>query len=163
MSPELPPDFDQRFLVLQTWGFLVAFVWGFSAKWLPVFLGLPSIHGRVLLSGVGLNSAGVLAALAGWVVAAAEISGFGDDERTNHRHKASQPAKFGPGGLRASHADGVQGRSGPLDFFCQYEAELRRGSPLCARGRGNSTGVVCRSSSKGQSLYGARTHLLRSH
>jgi len=31
-SPELPPDFDQRFLVLETWGFLVPFVWGFSAE-----------------------------------------------------------------------------------------------------------------------------------
>jgi len=61
-SPELPPDFDQRFLVLQTWGFLVPFVWGFSAKWLPVFLGLRPIHGRLLLLAVGLNFAGVLAA-----------------------------------------------------------------------------------------------------
>lgn len=69
-SPELPPDFDQRFLVLQTWGFLVPFVWGFSAKWLPVFLGLRPIHGRVLLSAVGLNSAGVVTAFAGLIVAA---------------------------------------------------------------------------------------------
>jgi hypothetical protein len=35
-SPALAADFDQRFLVLQAWGFLVRFVWGFSAKWLPV-------------------------------------------------------------------------------------------------------------------------------
>jgi uncharacterized protein involved in response to NO len=63
-SPNLPPDFDQRFLVLQTWGLLVPFVWGFSAKWLPVFLGLAPIHGRVLLVAVILNSTGVLAALA---------------------------------------------------------------------------------------------------
>ena len=70
-SPELAPDFDQRFLVLQTWGFLVVFVWGFSAKWLPVFLGLRPINGRVLLSAVGLNSAGVLAALSGLMVTAA--------------------------------------------------------------------------------------------
>jgi uncharacterized protein involved in response to NO len=69
-SPELAPDFDQRFLVLQTWGFLVVFVWGFSAKWLPVFLGLRPIHGRVLLSAVGLNAAGVLTALAGLMVTA---------------------------------------------------------------------------------------------
>ena len=48
-SPEIPADFDQRFLVLQTWGFLVPFVWGFSAKWLPVFLGLRPVRGRVLL------------------------------------------------------------------------------------------------------------------
>ena len=36
-----------------------------------MFLGLPPIHGRVLLSAVGLNSAGVLAAFAGLIVAAA--------------------------------------------------------------------------------------------
>ncbi|MGB9204012.1 MAG: hypothetical protein WCB94_08545 [Terriglobales bacterium] len=69
-SPELPPDFDQRFLVLQTWGFLVPFVWGFSAKWLPVFLGLRPVRGRVLLLAVAVNSAGVIAAMAGWMRAA---------------------------------------------------------------------------------------------
>ncbi|MGA7908453.1 MAG: NnrS family protein [Candidatus Sulfotelmatobacter sp.] len=63
-SPELPASFDQRFLVLQTWGFLVPFVWGFSAKWLPVFLGLRPIRGKALLSAVALNSLGVAAALA---------------------------------------------------------------------------------------------------
>jgi uncharacterized protein involved in response to NO len=30
-SPEVPPNFVQRFLVLETWGCLVPFVWGFSA------------------------------------------------------------------------------------------------------------------------------------
>jgi hypothetical protein len=66
-SPELPPDFDQRFLVLQTWGFLVPFVWGFSAKWLPVFLGLRPVRGRVLLLAVTVNSCGVIAAMMGWM------------------------------------------------------------------------------------------------
>jgi hypothetical protein len=61
-SPELPAGFDQSFLVLQTWGFLVPFVWGFSAKWLPVFLGLRPVRGRGLLLAVALNSLGVLAA-----------------------------------------------------------------------------------------------------
>ncbi len=61
-SPELPAGFDQSFLVLQTWGFLVPFVWGFSAKWLPVFLGLRAVRGRSLLLAVALNSLGVLAA-----------------------------------------------------------------------------------------------------
>ena len=72
-SPELPANFDQRFLGLQTWGFLVPFVWGFSAKWLPVFLGLRPIHGRILLSALALNSAGVLAALSGWMRGAAVL------------------------------------------------------------------------------------------
>jgi uncharacterized protein involved in response to NO len=61
-SPEVPASFDQSFLVLQTWGFLVPFVWGFSAKWLPTFLGLRPVRGRVLLLAVALNSLGVLAA-----------------------------------------------------------------------------------------------------
>jgi uncharacterized protein involved in response to NO len=69
-SAEVPADFDQRFLVLQTWGFLVPFVWGFSAKWLPVFLGLRPVAGRVLLLAVALNSVGVLTAFAGWMAAA---------------------------------------------------------------------------------------------
>jgi hypothetical protein len=69
-SPDLPSGFDQRFLVLQTWGFLVPFVWGFSAKWLPVFLGLPTVRGSLLLTAVVVNSAGVILALAGWPMAA---------------------------------------------------------------------------------------------
>ncbi|MBV9182367.1 MAG: hypothetical protein JO356_13740, partial [Acidobacteria bacterium] len=43
-SPALPHNFDQRFLVLETWGFLVPFIWGFSANWLPIFLGLRSLR-----------------------------------------------------------------------------------------------------------------------
>ncbi len=60
VSPELPHRFDQSLLVFQTWGFLVPFVWGFSAKWLPIFLGLRPLRGRTLLWAVALNSAGVL-------------------------------------------------------------------------------------------------------
>jgi uncharacterized protein involved in response to NO len=67
ISPDLPPAFDQRFLVLETWGFLVPFVWGFSAKWLPVFLGLRPIRGGWLLVALGVNSSGVLIAMAGWI------------------------------------------------------------------------------------------------
>ena len=69
-SPALPAAFDQRFLVLETWGFLVPFVWGFSARWLPVFLGLRPVHGGRLLAAVALNFSGVVSALAGWMVSA---------------------------------------------------------------------------------------------
>jgi len=71
ISPDLPAGFDQRFLVLETWGFLVPFVWGFSAKWLPVFLGLRPPRERWLLVALGVNSMGVLIALAGWITFAA--------------------------------------------------------------------------------------------
>ena len=67
ISPDLPAAFNQRFLVLETWGFLVPFVWGFSAKWLPIFLGLRPIRERWLLAGLGLNSIGVFAALLGQI------------------------------------------------------------------------------------------------
>ena len=72
-SAEIPADFDQRFLVLQTWGFLVPFVWGFSAKWLPVFLGVRPVRGRFLLLAVALNAAGVLVAFAGSMMAASML------------------------------------------------------------------------------------------
>ncbi len=72
-SPDFPSAFDQRFLVLETWGFLVPFVWGFSAKWLPVFLGLRAVRGGRLLAAVALNFAGVFAALAGWMAGAAVL------------------------------------------------------------------------------------------
>jgi len=71
VGPELPPLFDQRLLVLQTWGFLVPFVWGFSARWLPVFLGLRPTRTRLLLPAVALNTAAVIAALAGAAMPAA--------------------------------------------------------------------------------------------
>jgi ascorbate-specific PTS system EIIC-type component UlaA len=47
------------------WGFLVPFVWGFSAKWMPVFLGLKPIRQRLLLATVLTNIIGVVFALFG--------------------------------------------------------------------------------------------------
>lgn len=73
VGPSFPPAFDQRFLVLSTWGFLVPFVWGFSARWLPVFLGLRLVRGKRLLTAVGLNTAGVVCALAGWALFASTL------------------------------------------------------------------------------------------
>jgi uncharacterized protein involved in response to NO len=64
-TPALPPAFDERFLVLAAWGFLVPFVWGFSAKWLPVFLGLQATRNRLLAAAFLMNTLGVMAALCG--------------------------------------------------------------------------------------------------
>lgn len=68
-SPAFPHLFDQRYLALMAWGFLVPFVWGFSAKWMTVFLGLKPLRTKWLpaalvanLIGLGLTVAG-----AGWI------------------------------------------------------------------------------------------------
>ena len=65
-SPAFPHDLDQRFLVLASWGFIVPFVWGFSARWMLIFLGLPALRERMLLTAAGVNALGIALALAGF-------------------------------------------------------------------------------------------------
>lgn len=72
-TPAFPHKFDQRYLVLMAWGFLVPFVWGFSAKWMPVFLGLKPLRPRLLLGAVAVNAAGVALTLLGWGAAATAL------------------------------------------------------------------------------------------
>ena len=64
-SPAFPQAFDQRFLVVAAWGFMVPFVWGFGAKWLPTFLGTPPPNHRVLGLAVTVQVIAVALALAG--------------------------------------------------------------------------------------------------
>jgi hypothetical protein len=64
-SPALPQPLDQRFLVLAAWGFMVPFIWGFSAKWLPIFLGTPPPDNRWLLWTVGVYELAIPLGLAG--------------------------------------------------------------------------------------------------
>ncbi len=66
-SPALPHVFNQRYLVFIAWGFLVPFVSGFSARWLPVFLGLRPVREKWLRRAFVINSAGVVSALFGWI------------------------------------------------------------------------------------------------
>jgi hypothetical protein len=62
-SPAFPHEFNQRYLIVSTWGFLVPMVWGFSSRWLPVFMGLRPVRSPLLLVAVGLNTVGVVAGL----------------------------------------------------------------------------------------------------
>ena len=64
-TPAFPHVFDQRYLALMAWGFLVPFVWGFSAKWMPVFLGLKPFRLRVLLAAVAVNLCGITLTVGG--------------------------------------------------------------------------------------------------
>ena len=65
-SPALPHILDQRYLVLVAWGFLVPFVWGFSTKWMPVFLGLRPVRPKLVLGALMVNLAGIVLTLLGW-------------------------------------------------------------------------------------------------
>ncbi len=59
-SPAFPHLFDQRYLIVSTWGFIVPMVWGFSARWLPVFLGLRPLRNSFLLFSLAFNILGVV-------------------------------------------------------------------------------------------------------
>ncbi len=65
VSPAIPHGLDQRYLVLCAWGFPVLAVWGFNARWLPVFLGLREASGRELIGALALTAAGIAAAALG--------------------------------------------------------------------------------------------------
>jgi len=64
VSPAFPQAFDQRFLVLAAWGFMVPFVWGFSTKWLPTFLGTQPPVNRLLGSAVVVHAVAIALGLA---------------------------------------------------------------------------------------------------
>ena len=63
--PVIPHWLDQRYLFLAAWGFPVLAVWGFNARWLPVFLGLREPSSRGLMSALGASACGLAAALLG--------------------------------------------------------------------------------------------------
>ena len=65
VTPAFSPAFDERFLMLAAWGFMPPFVWGFSAKWLPTFLGIPQPKARLLGGAVALQLVAVSAAAGG--------------------------------------------------------------------------------------------------
>jgi hypothetical protein len=64
-SPAVALVLDQRLLAVPVWAFLVPTVWGFNARWLPIFLGLRPPNGRQLVLASSLAWAGVLFTLTG--------------------------------------------------------------------------------------------------
>jgi hypothetical protein len=68
-SPAISHVENQRLLALFTWAFPVVTIWGFSARWLPVFLGLEKPRSRLLVTALLVNVAAVGVALAGWWIA----------------------------------------------------------------------------------------------
>jgi len=77
VTPTFPHLFDQRYLALMAWGFLVPFVWGFSAKWMSVFLGLEPLRTKLLLAAVLTNLTGLALVLGGLLLAGSCLFLFG--------------------------------------------------------------------------------------
>ena len=69
-DPAFPHRLDQRYLVLLGWGVLAPMVWGFTARWVPTFLGLEQSDERLLLAGIVLDYAGVVTSGFGFLPAA---------------------------------------------------------------------------------------------
>ena len=65
-GPAIAHGIDQRMLFVPAWAFLVPTVWGFNARWLPLFIGLREPNGRLLRIACGGAFAGVSAALLGY-------------------------------------------------------------------------------------------------
>ena len=86
-GPALGHVLDQRVVTLATWGFLVPAVWGFNARWLPVFLGLDRPRPRFLFLALALAWAAILAEFAGrltWFAALLPFAALSAIVRTSH-------------------------------------------------------------------------------
>ena len=70
-SPALPHVTDQQFVVLAVWGLLVPTIWGFNARWLPIFLGLRQPGERVLYAAYDFSLIGIGATFLSWLPVAA--------------------------------------------------------------------------------------------
>src|SRR6185437_2560500 len=64
-TPALPAAVDQRLVLLAAWGFLVISIWGFNARWLPVFAGLLQPAGRGLTAALIIQIGALVAGFAG--------------------------------------------------------------------------------------------------
>jgi hypothetical protein len=60
-SPASSHITDEQMVVLSVWGVLVPTIWGFNARWLPIFIGLRQPDGRRLCTAYGISIAGIVA------------------------------------------------------------------------------------------------------
>jgi hypothetical protein len=67
VSESFPHALDQRYLVILGWGFLAPTVWGFSARWLPTFLGIGQPREKLFRYALVSVVVAVGAALCGFV------------------------------------------------------------------------------------------------
>lgn len=64
-GPVVPHAWNQHWLTLLTWGIFAPFIWSFSARWLPILLGVQGFRAPAFVGAVLLAAVGVLAMWAG--------------------------------------------------------------------------------------------------
>lgn len=69
-SAAIPHVADQEFVVLAVWGVLVPTIWGFNARWLPVFLGVPKPKQVTLYAAYVFSVVGIIATFLQFLVVA---------------------------------------------------------------------------------------------
>lgn len=72
-SPALPHLLDEEFVLLVVWGIVVPTIWGFNARWLPVFAGLKPTSEARLLWAYGLSVAALAATFLNFLPVAAVL------------------------------------------------------------------------------------------
>ena len=59
-TPALPHLLDLQLVTMAIWGVLVSTIWGFNARWLPIFAGFSQPRARWLFTAYGLSLAGIV-------------------------------------------------------------------------------------------------------
>lgn len=96
-SPALPHVLDQQFIVLAVWGVLVPTIWGFNARWLPIFAGFRKPNGTLLLVAYALSVAAIAANFLRWWAVSAVLfllAALLSGDALNVWASAVQPAKL---------------------------------------------------------------------
>jgi hypothetical protein len=95
-APALPHRLDLQLVTMAIWGVLVPTIWGFNARWLPIFAGFDQPRPRWLLTAFGLSMVGILLVFLNWWGASAAVfvaSALAAIQGLRVWHRAVQPAK----------------------------------------------------------------------
>lgn len=94
-SPAVPHLLDQQFITLAVWGVLVPTIWGFNARWLPIFSGLRKPDGSRLMLAYGLSIFGIVCTFFSWWIASGIVllsaAAFSIDALHVWRHPVQPP------------------------------------------------------------------------
>jgi uncharacterized protein involved in response to NO len=96
-SPALSHVLDQELVLLAVWGMLVPTIWGFNARWLPIFAGFRKPAGRPLFAAYIFIVVGIAALFGQWLNVSATALLFAALLAVDALHvwaPAVQPAKL---------------------------------------------------------------------